>query len=116
MPSNNKLLGHIACPCCANESAEVKESKKGKPYVMCECGYQGFARGAEAIKGINGKMRPLAEVIADKVAEVKAETPEAKPAPTARVTKHTADGDTTIFDVLFNLGKKQNDATDSKPE
>lgn len=45
-----KLKRSFACPLCG-KFLEVRESKKGKPYVICDdCGMQMFVRGIEGIK------------------------------------------------------------------
>lgn len=41
------------CPVCA-KPLDVRQSKKGKPYVVCEaCGIQVFIRGADGIVTFN---------------------------------------------------------------
>lgn len=42
--------GHFPCPVCA-EGLDVRTSKKGKPYVVCDrCGIQMFVRTAAGIE------------------------------------------------------------------
>lgn len=54
-------MGHIPCPCCG-EDAHVREAKGGKAYLVCDsviCGFQGFARSADADRLLRGKMKPI---------------------------------------------------------
>ena len=52
MPFNGRL-GRFPCPVCT-EALEVRESKKGKPYVICDpCGVQMFVRQRGGISAFN---------------------------------------------------------------
>ena len=47
------------CPLC-EEELEIKISKKGKPYVVCDvCGVQLFVRRAEGIKRLKREIDSL---------------------------------------------------------
>lgn len=52
-------IGHVDCPCCG-ESADVREQKNGRAYMLCNspvCGFQGFTRSEGAHKSLTAKMR-----------------------------------------------------------
>ena len=73
-----KLLGHMQCPECDFDEAEVKEDKNGHPYRFCpDCNAQQFTRGDELrIANMFKKMRPVKSAAAP--------APEQKPAAPAR--------------------------------
>lgn len=56
-----KLVGHMTCPECGFEDAEVGEDKNGNPYRHCpDCNAQFFTRGdATRVKNLKAKMRPI---------------------------------------------------------
>lgn len=61
MPKPN--VGHIACPSCDFPDAHVRETIKGKVYIVCdECGFQAFTRGEISNAKIRAKMRAAAPV------------------------------------------------------
>lgn len=73
------------CPTCGHGGAHVRESVRGRPYVVCEeCGHQLFSRGDKSAALIRAKMRPVTALpaVAPPAQDTKPETkPEAKPAP-----------------------------------
>lgn len=113
MSVNNPELGSIDCFLCGRD-AKVRESRKGKSYIVCDgCGLQLFSRGVESDQAIRKRMKPI------EAAPVEQKQPEAKAPVKAKVTRHTADGETsqsvkviepqeetTIFDGLGSLFKK----------
>ena len=53
-------IGHLDCPACG-EDADVREQKNGRAYLLCNsaiCGFQGFARSADADKSLRARMKP----------------------------------------------------------
>lgn len=51
-------IGTVACPACG-ESAEVREQKNGRVYILCDdpmCGFQGFTRSTHADQKLRGRM------------------------------------------------------------
>lgn len=83
MPNPN--IGQITCPSCDFEDAAVRQSVKGKVYIVCEeCGYQGFARGDLSNDRIRKKMRPCAVELPPEVpqpAKVQPKTAKQEAAP-----------------------------------
>lgn len=62
-------VGTIACPCC-DLDAEVRETAKGKPYIVCDdCGFQGFARGQGAVAKLRTRMKPIVAAIAEALSD-----------------------------------------------
>lgn len=54
-------IGHLACPACG-EDADVREQKNGRAYLLCNsaiCGFQGFARSADADKSLRARMKQI---------------------------------------------------------
>jgi hypothetical protein len=52
-------IGHMACPECDHDHAEVLLDKNGKPYRYCpNCNAQYFSRDAARAKNLLAKMRP----------------------------------------------------------
>lgn len=73
-------IGTIDCPACGNP-AEVRETKHGRAYALCqdtECGFQGFTRSAGADQKMRSRMKPHAAAPAPQEAPP-ANEPEAKP-------------------------------------
>lgn len=104
--AQNEQIGQIKCPCCDRE-APIKNTFKRKPYIICEqCGFQGFARGPEAVAGLLRKMTPT---------EKPKPAPAPAPGPVVAVTRHTTDGgkteetitapqgEKTIFDMAYSI-------------
>lgn len=77
MPNPN--IGTITCPACDFPDAAVRESAKGKAYVVCdECGSQTFARGEKSDASIRRRMKPCAAPAAVAPAAPAAAAPKAK--------------------------------------
>lgn len=117
MAKTVKFLGKCDCPVCKMSGASVRETVKGKAYILCdECMCQIFARGIKADQVMRGNITEHAPVEAPKIAP-----------PTGPVVKaiiHDADGirevqtvapvppppssndgeELTIFDRLWKIG------------
>jgi endogenous inhibitor of DNA gyrase (YacG/DUF329 family) len=66
-------IGKIKCPVCGDNDADVRESKKGSPYMYCNASCHLIQMsGAKAKEWIRANMRPLGEP---------APAPAAPPAP-----------------------------------
>ena len=65
------MSAQFPCPVCG-EALEVRQSKKRKPYVVCDpCGVQMFVRGAGGIAVFNDQVkRHLAGGSFDRLAEM----------------------------------------------
>lgn len=76
-------IGHLACPACG-EDADVREQKNGRAYLLCNsaiCGFQGFARSADADKSLRARMKQI------NPQPVAAPVPENVPVPAAAQPK-----------------------------
>jgi hypothetical protein len=79
MPKPN--VGQITCPSCDFPDAHVRETIKGKVYIVCdECGFQAFTRGEISNAKIRAKMRAAPPV----------ELPPEIPVPPKKVPRKTA--------------------------
>lgn len=112
----NENLGQCDCPVCNMSGAYVRKTSKGKAYILCEeCGCQIFARSPISDKKIRERAgitdapppqkpaAPAAPVVnaiihdQDGIRQVQTEAKTPPPPP--------ANEETTIFDVLLNLGR-----------
>ena len=61
--SKGQIIGHMACPECDFQDAEIKNDKNEHPYRYCtNCNTQTFTRGdLVRIANMRKKMRPIAE-------------------------------------------------------
>lgn len=90
-------IGLIACPICGMSGAHVRETDKGRAYILCEeCNVQIFARGAESDKSIRAAMVPMVPTshnitaaAVEPVAVIEPEQAESEPE------------ETTIFDYIL---------------
>lgn len=61
MAEAKRVIGHMMCPECDHNEAEVKTDKNGHPYRYCpDCQAQYFTRGDDRkAKNLLAKMRPV---------------------------------------------------------
>lgn len=60
----NPDIGLIVCPCCDFDGAHVRQTVKGKTYIICdECASQTFARGSVSDASIRRRMKPVAAAV-----------------------------------------------------
>lgn len=75
-------IGHIVCPVCGHNDAEVKEDKNGHAFIFCtDCAAQVFTRNAHRDRKLRQRMRAVTVTDTDTVTE-----PPAQPAPLPTVT------------------------------
>ena len=62
--SKGEIIGHMACPDCDFEHAEIKRDKNEHIYRFCpDCNTQTFTRGEpKRTANMLKKMRPIAEI------------------------------------------------------
>lgn len=59
----NPDIGLIVCPCCDFAGAHVRQTAKGRAYIVCDdCSSQTFARGSVSDASIRRRMLPIAAV------------------------------------------------------
>jgi hypothetical protein len=57
----NPDIGLIVCPCCDFPGAHVRQTAKGRAYIVCDdCASQTFARGSVSDASIRRRMTPAA--------------------------------------------------------
>ena len=58
--SEKKAIGHVNCPICGNEHAQIKEDKNGRAYIHCAfaCSWQGITRNNYQSDQLKARMRP----------------------------------------------------------
>lgn len=99
MPREN--IGEMDCPVCGHPGAHVRESKAGRPYVLCEeCGHQTFCRGEKSAAIVRGKMR--ASVCAAAQAAQPAAAPASLPAKPAKPAPAKPEPAPSFWDSFFS--------------
>lgn len=103
-------IGEIDCPICGKSGAHVRETDKGRAYVVCdECVVQIFARGPASDKAIRAAMKP--EIVEEKTPIDKTILPSAvekkPPAPVVDFIPPETPEEKTIFDFLMPKGAKK---------
>lgn len=59
----NPDIGTITCPCCDFAGAHVRQTAKGRAYIVCdECSSQTFARGSVSDASVRRRMIPIVAV------------------------------------------------------
>jgi hypothetical protein len=60
----NPDIGLIVCPCCDFAGAHVRQTAKGRAYIVCDdCSSQTFARGSVSDSSIRRRMTPTAPAV-----------------------------------------------------
>ena len=79
--SKKTIIGHIVCPCCGFQEAQVKEDKNGHAYAHCtDCNAQLFTRNDHRDAQLRKRMTPVTVTV------TVTEPEPAKPAPAKPVT------------------------------
>lgn len=95
-------IGLISCPICGKSGAHVRETDKGRAYILCEeCNVQIFSRGFESDKIIKANLDLIIEPPPEKKEE-----PEKKPVTAVMPERAKDEGEKTIFDYLLQGVKK----------
>ena len=76
--SEKKAIGHVDCPICGHNGAQVKEDKNLRAYIHCTfaCSWQGITRNNYQSDQLKARMRPCT------VPTVTVQEPAAPQAPT----------------------------------
>lgn len=99
-------IGLISCPVCGKSGAHVRETERGRAYILCdECNVQIFSRGVESDKIIKANIESTIESKIESTAEKRGE-PEKKPVTVVMPEPSTDAGEKTIFDYLLQGVKK----------
>jgi len=58
--SEKKAIGHVDCPICGHNGAQIKEDKNGRAYIHCTfaCSWQGITRNNYQSDQLKARMRP----------------------------------------------------------
>jgi hypothetical protein len=58
--SEKKAIGHVNCPICGHDHAQIKEDKNGRAYIHCAfaCSWQGITRNNYQSDQLKARMRP----------------------------------------------------------
>lgn len=92
-------IGEINCPICGMSGAHVRETERGRAYIVCdECVVQIFARGAESDKKIRAAMTAAGGTVAA--------LPVAPVVEVDAAEKPSVPEESTIFDYLLKGVKK----------
>lgn len=78
-------IGHIACPVCGFNDAEIKEDKNAHAYMHCtDCNAQTFTRNDHRNTQLRKRMRPVTVTVTEPAAALAApvqSAPVTTPAP-----------------------------------
>lgn len=78
-----EIIGHVTCPVCPHENAEVKEDKNAHAFIFCpDCATQVFTRNAYRDSHLRKRMRPVTVTVTEPLPTKPAEQPVTKPSET----------------------------------